>query len=324
MSTALFLMAHYADSAGSNEQFLEATLDSIFAQTDRNWFLLVIDDASPSIRGVQRLQRLQSTYPDKVHVIYNDQNRGPGASRNIGVRWAQQHRFPFTLYIDHDDVCHERRVEVTRGIFNADAQASVVYSTFHVIDENGKLTPEERLTPSIREIHESHKGCPPRGKNAWIDMGTRTGYTNLTSSTAVRTELAAEYPFPGFSVSEDLHTWYRYSAGGNDFVYTEAIPSLYRVVNGAAGSASRSREGRHEFYEKKARVDELGFKEAIDIALQRGKIASSDVDMLLIRFYLKQWRTFHLENEREIELSQLVKAYDISRDKTLRELQVGI
>jgi hypothetical protein len=85
---------------------------------------------------------------------------------------------------------HPRRLEVTKDLFLENPQIGVVYSTFEIIDEKNNLTPIERITTSILEILESHTH-PLEGKDVWIKMGTETGYTNLTSSTAVRVKFVS-------------------------------------------------------------------------------------------------------------------------------------
>ena len=90
---------------------------------------------------------------------------------------------------------HPRRLEVTKDLFLENPQIGVVYSTFEIIDEKNNLTPIERITTSILEILESHTH-PLEGKDVWIKMGTETGYTNLTSSTACPCKICISMSFP--------------------------------------------------------------------------------------------------------------------------------
>jgi hypothetical protein len=210
-----------------------------------------------------------------------------------------------------------RRLEVARKIFVSDPDASVVYSTFKVIDENSKVVPTEKLTQSIVEILEGHMGHPPQGINAWIDIGTEKGYTNLTSATVVKTELAHKYPFPPEKVSEDSNAWMRYSAGGGKFVYSGEMPTLYRIPQNTAGSSSRSREGgKHGFYVQKARVDTDGFTRAVEIAITNGKIKVEQRDELLVKFYLKLGETLFRESELDLAQDQVKLAMYVSHDLT--------
>src|ERR671932_508798 len=83
-----------------------------------------------------------------------------------------------------------------RKILLENPKVDVVYSTFEVIDENNRLIPIEKISSPILEILESHVQSPPEGNNIWIKMGTETGITNITSSTAVRIKFAYRCPFP--------------------------------------------------------------------------------------------------------------------------------
>lgn len=311
-----FVMPHWRDENIVTKRYLDEALEGIFAQTDPNWQLVIIDDLSPCKTASLFLDELKAKHSNKIHIIKNKTNNGPGYCRNLGIKWAYEHQSPIVLFNDADDISDKRRLEIAREIFESDSQVSLVYSTFKVIDENSNIVAWSQLTQSIVEILEGHRDNPPQGINAWIEIGTEKGYTNLTSSTVVDTELAYKYPFPQEKVSEDSNTWMRYSAGGNKFVYCGEIPTLYRICQNTAGSASRSREGgRRQFYLAKARVDTDGFTRALEIALTNKKIKIDQRDELLIRFYLKLAETMYREQEVDITQLQINKAKLI--DETL-------
>jgi len=315
---ATFVMPHWRPENVVTKKYLDETLETIFNQTDPNWQLVIIDDLSPCKEAIAYLDKVKAKHPKKIHIIKKKTNNGPGHCRNMGIKWAYENKSPIVLFNDADDLSDLRRLEVARKIFVKDAKASVVYTTFKVIDENSNIVPDEKLSPSIIEITDGHKGKPPQGINAWIDIGTEKGYTNLTSATVVDTEIAYKYPFPPEKVSEDSNAWMRYSAGGEKFVYTGKIPTLYRIPQNTAGSASRSREGgKHGFYVAKARVDTDGFTRAVEIAITNGKIKVEQRDELLIKFYLKLAETMYREKEMDIaaELVNLAKFIDMEITK---------
>ncbi|MBN1698468.1 MAG: glycosyltransferase family 2 protein [Spirochaetales bacterium] len=314
---ATFVMPHFREENNTTKKWLDETLEHIFKQSDPNWHLVIIDDLSPSGEAIAYLEDVKAKHPDKITVIKKETNNGPGYCRNLGIKWAFEHNSPIVLFNDADDISDIRRLEVARKIFTDDPDASVVYSTFKVIDEESKIVPMEKLTQSIVEILEGHQHNPPQGMNAWIDIGTLKGYTNLTSATVVKTELAFKYPFPPEKVSEDSNAWMRYSAGGGKFVYSGEIPTLYRIPQHTAGSSSRTREGgKHGFYIAKARVDTDGFTRALEIALTNGKVALDRRDDLLIKFYLKLGETLYRENELDLAQKQVEKAALLDKDLT--------
>ena len=188
-------------------------------------------------------------------------------------------------------------MEVVRSIFKKNPNAGVVYSTFNIIDENGKPTPYAKCSQSIIEILESHSN-PPEGKDAWINICTEAGYTNLTSTTSVLTGIARDIPFPGEKASEDYYAWLCYSASGAEFAFTPLTPTNYRIPQNTEGSASRSREGgKSKFYETKCRVDAAGVEKAIELATKRGAMDAKRADDIRAKFYIKEAVTMFREKE---------------------------
>ncbi|MFF7974901.1 glycosyltransferase [Streptomyces sp. NPDC007905] len=291
-------MPHYADAAGA-DTYLTQTLQSLHRQTDQDWQLVIIDDASPRTEDRERLRALQDLHPDRTVVLQQNVNRGQGFCRNVGVQWAWEHGSPFVLFQDADDIAHPRRLEVTRRTFDERADVDFVYSTFSVIDELGASVPPARLTPSLLEIIESHREDPVEGPDAWIRMGVDTGYTTLTSTVSVRTELALSHAFPHVRASEDAHAWFRMSAGGTSVAYLPSIPCLYRVPQGVAGSSDRSRIGA-DYYRRKAEVDTDGFLEAISISLQRQTIRPDEVNALKSAFLRRLAVTMEREGQHGV------------------------
>lgn len=315
-------MPHWTADFGRTRPHLEAALGSIFNQSDGSWELVIVDDCSDDPAAIAHLRRLAQSWPDRVHLIVQAANRGAGAARNVGIEDAAARESPFVLFLDADDVAHPDRLTYVRDAFAGRSTPGVVYSTFDVVDPDGRTVPLEEMTGSVAEVIEAHRSGPPEGADVWIPIGTETGYVNHTSSTAVRTEVALAHPFPAERVSEDAHTWFRYSAGGARFAYLDAPLSAYRTTTDAAGSSSRSREGgKHEFYASKARVDADGFRCAIDLALARRRIDREEVANLWVGFRVRLAATLAREGHFALATEQLAAARTISADATDRRLR---
>ncbi|MDP4181145.1 MAG: glycosyltransferase family 2 protein [Bacillota bacterium] len=310
---ATFVIAHWRSDNLESKRHLEEAVEGIFNQSDTNWNIVIVDDMSPCIEARRYLEALKKRSPKKINVILKETNDGPGICRNIGIRWAYDNGSPFILFNDADDISHPKRLETVRELFSNHKDAAVVYSTFQVIDENSKPVEEQHLTQSILEILEGHRENPVEGDDAWIKIGIEKGYTNLTSSTAVKTDVAYNYPFPKEKVSEDQHAWLRYSAGGGSYIYAPDIPSLYRIPQ---GKPTVSRARIRGYYSQKALVDTAGFLEAMRIAMERGKIKKEEEDDLMIRFYIKLGETLGREQQIELAAEQVRKAMVISKSKT--------
>jgi hypothetical protein len=177
------------------------------------------------------------------------------------------------------------------------------------------------MTGSVAEVIEAHRRGPPQGGEVWVAIGTETGYANHTSSTAVRTDVALAHPFPDERVSEDAHTWLRYSGGGARFAYLDAPWSAYRTTTDEAGSSSRAREGgKAVFYASKARVDTDGFRCAIELAAARGSVAPAAVPGLWVGFHVRLAATLAREGQRALALEQVEAARAVSVEATKRRL----
>jgi Glycosyl transferase family 2 len=286
---ATFVMPHYADRPQSVE-WLDEAVGGLVAQTEPDWMLVIVDDASPDARARNRLLALSREHAGRVFVVFQERNRGAGACRNTGVRWAEERGSPLVLFNDADDISHPRRLEVVELIMSPRSAVDFIYSPIVVIDECGVDLPRDRLIPALQEILEAHECAPLEGPNAWIRMGTELGYTCVTSTVAARTELATAHPFPTVRFSEDQHTWLRMSAGGTGVAFAELVPTRYRVPQDVQGQSSRDRLG--EVCDGiKASVDTAGFGEAMALAIHRGQLGSEHEPLLWERFFLRLAQT---------------------------------
>ncbi|SFR99042.1 glycosyltransferase family 2 protein [Anaeromicropila populeti] len=318
--TATFVIPHWRCDNEATRIYFDKAINSVKRQTDPNWHIVVIDDCSPCIEAREYAQKLGAENPDQVTVICLEKNMGPGGARNEGIRYAYEHESPFILFLDADDVCDERRLEVVRKHFIENPIVNVVYSTFRVIDEDDQFVKDEDIAPSIYETLEGHKHNVVEGENAWISIATEKNYTNLTSSTAVKTTIAYTTPFPEMvKCSEDAHTWMRYGARRGVFIYDETIPSLYRIPRNTE-SNSRAIIG-NDFCAMKVEVDEDGFMEAMKIAISNGNIDRSEKNELSVLFYIKLAESMIYANRKDIALLQVEKAKKISKELTEKVLK---
>jgi hypothetical protein len=311
---ATFVMPYYADRPQSAD-WLDEAVGALIAQTDRNWVLVIVDDASSDKRAHERLLAVGSEHADRVFVMREERNRGAGVCRNTGVRWARERGSPLVLFNDADDLSHPRRLEVVKQLLLRQPGVDFVYSSVAVIDERGGDLPRDRLLPALQEILESHQGAPVEGPDAWIRMGTETGYTCVTSTVAVRTELAIAHPFPPVRFSEDAHTWLRMSAGGTGLAFVAGIPTRYRVPRDVRGQCSRDRLG--EASDRiKARVDTAGFAQAITLALRRGRIDAEQAPILWERFFLRLAHTMRRGGQHDLA-DGLVERAGLARERSV-------
>jgi glycosyltransferase involved in cell wall biosynthesis len=81
---------------------LPETVESVLKQKFQDFELIVVDDGS-----TDRTRDVLCAYEDRIHYVHQE-NRGPSAARNLGVRLA---RAPWIAIQDSDDLCDPGHLE---------------------------------------------------------------------------------------------------------------------------------------------------------------------------------------------------------------------
>ena len=279
---ATFVVPTYVQNE-NGLKFLQETIQGMQSQTDSRWQAIFVEDCSPFGQVKSFFEKCVES-DERINVIYLKKRESTGNCRNIGINWAHEKKSDIILFNDADDISHPMRVEVVKDIMESNSKIHVVYSGINIINENNEFVDDKLVSPLILEILESIRNNPPAGANCWYHIGVSSGYTNLTSTTSVRTCLAMQEKFPNEFASEDAHTWYRYAARG-DFYYDPRIPTMYRVPTYAKTSTSRSYVDN--FNLTKARVDKEGFFRALDIAIENGTVEKDMRSIIEAKFLLR-------------------------------------
>jgi hypothetical protein len=127
----------------NSERHLRASIDSILAQTYRDFELLIVDDGS-SDRSVEIARSCVDT---RIRVVVNERNLGLAASLNRGLAAA---RGALIARQDSDDVSHPDRLERQVAVIARRPELALLGSQANAIDEHGRP-----LKPVDRPIDES-------------------------------------------------------------------------------------------------------------------------------------------------------------------------
>ncbi len=121
-------------------KFLKKQLDSIFAQTYRDFLLIVCDDGSTD-DSRQLLEEYQKRFVGQMQVIYNDKNLG---AKNNFFKLLSLSKAEYIMFCDQDDIWDKNKVEKTLDFFrkNEDSGVLLVHTDMRVIDENDVQTAE--------------------------------------------------------------------------------------------------------------------------------------------------------------------------------------
>src|ERR1043165_2216673 len=77
-------------------EFIGETLDSVYAQTFKDFEVVVVNDGSPD---TEDLERELARFPEKLRYV-KQENQGAAAARNTGIKNA---RGEFVAFLDADD-----------------------------------------------------------------------------------------------------------------------------------------------------------------------------------------------------------------------------
>ena len=141
------------------EKYLRACLDSVLAQTYKNWEAICVNDGS-SDNSAQILKEYAAK-DARFHII-NQQNSGVSTARNTGMR---QTTGKYLMYLDSDDIWHPQTLEILQNVMeksNADMgcfKYQEVYPDTKIIYNNYMVDSDLKLckTPLLSFIHRKIK-----------------------------------------------------------------------------------------------------------------------------------------------------------------------
>jgi len=113
------------------ERYIGETLESVLAQTYRDFEVVVVDDGSTD--GTREIVR---GYGEPVRLV-EQPNSGPAAARNRGVREA---RGEFIAFIDADDLWLPEKLALQVPLFD-DEEVGLVSCRVQLVDGSGRPHP---------------------------------------------------------------------------------------------------------------------------------------------------------------------------------------
>lgn len=128
------LIANY-----DNGQFLQEAIDSVFAQTYTDWEIIIVDDASTD--NSAEIYR-QYDYGDRIHIFYNDKNRGCTYTK---LRCIEECKGELFGFLDADDTLMSDALEYMVNAHKENPDAAIVSSRHYQCDEKMNKLYESRL-----------------------------------------------------------------------------------------------------------------------------------------------------------------------------------
>ncbi len=205
---------------------VQEAVDSVLAQTYRDFEIVVVDDGSTDETG-----RALARYGDRIRYLWQH-NRGAGAARNAGIAASGGELIAF---LDSDDLYLPQRLEVAVAVLDAHPSFGANYVDARILDASGRLW--------VRS-HLERCGSAPSG---WIfDALLRRQLLTCNTVTVRREAMARSGCFGEECFSgEDTRFFWRLAR----VCQIIALPQVLVVGRETRGSRSDFRQGRERHTE---------------------------------------------------------------------------
>jgi len=217
--------------AYNSSGYISGTLDSVFHQTLSNREIILVNDGSPDTTELEA--RLQPYLPNLRY--FSQENRGPSAARNLGIRQA---RGRYVAFLDSDDLWlpHHLFNQVQR--LERDRELGLVYANNSQIDADGYT-------------HDAFDRISQQGPVTLDSLLAERCTVNTSSVVVVREALLQTSLFDEqMRRCEDFDLWLRLASNGVKMAYEPAVHIIHRLSNGLSADRELMKQGRRQVYKK--------------------------------------------------------------------------
>jgi glycosyltransferase involved in cell wall biosynthesis len=131
--------------AYNREKYLAAAIESVIAQTFRDWELVIVDDGSTD-RTASIAREFERKHSERIHVLAQ-RNGGVTVARNTAIRAAGGTHFAF---LDSDDLWPPTKLARQAALFAERPDLAFAYSGYLLIDGAGRPVREVRPDPRFQ------------------------------------------------------------------------------------------------------------------------------------------------------------------------------
>ena len=257
--------------------YIAATLDSILAQTLRDYEIIVVNDGSPD---TEDLERVLEPYRNRIKYVVQE-NRGQAGARNTGLRLS---RAVFVAFLDQDDQWEPEFLNFQTSIMQADPGLDVHYCDAVLFGDS------PRCGRSVMEF------TPSSGDASFHRlMQRKCTVLNCAALSRRETVVRAGMFDESLRYGEDIDLWLRIARQGGRIGYQRKTLARCRLrEDSVSADVDRMIEGYLRVLEETRRcpdltpadidvVDRQIESEKASLDLVRGKLAlrKGDVDTAL-------------------------------------------
>jgi len=167
------------------EAFILETVNSVFEQSFANWEILIIDDCSTDLTA--KILKDNFSLNPKVRLFLNNENRGSGFCRNLGIAEASGR---YIAFLDSDDVWYKEKLSLQLE-FMKRHNSPISHTAYGFFDSKGG-----RLPGRIRVSNQV--GLLDNLKRTEIGTSTAIIDTNM---------VGADFRFSDIRARQDLVLW---------------------------------------------------------------------------------------------------------------------
>lgn len=249
------MMPFYGDVG----QFRDA-VESVLAQTDGDWRLVIIDDCFP---GTEHVDYVAGIADPRVSMVRNPRNLGVAGSFQRSIELAEADHL---VIMGCDDLMHPRYVERMRQLLRLHPDADYVQPGVQVIDDDGR--PSRPLADRVKAWYRPAGTGPRTLVGEALALSLLRGNWTYFPSILWRRETAARFGFRAeFEIVLDLALQFDIATSGGTLLVDDDIVFSYRRHAASASSTAavkgeRFDEERSFFDEAERRCRELGWDRA--------------------------------------------------------------
>lgn len=194
-------------------KYIVETVDSIIAQTYKDWELIIIDDCSPAQNTMEVLRDVKAM-DTRIRIMKTQKNSGAGIARNVGIEAAKGR---YLAFCDSDDWWYPTKLQEQLQFMTDN---NYPFTCTYYEDANEHLEPYYTMKQALRNnFNDLISGC---------NIGT--------PGVMIDTHILGKKYMPNLRRAEDWALWLEYL---KDTEYLYTYPKAlwkYRHVPGSESS----------------------------------------------------------------------------------------
>ena len=140
-----------------SKRFISQTIESVQAQTYKNWEMIIVDDLSPDNSNEIIEEYIKKD--NRIKLIKLEKNSGPAVARNRAIEEAKGR---YIAFLDADDLWYPEKLEKQISFMDTN-NYGLTYTNYETMNENGDKLNNIIVSPSklnYKQLLKSNKiGC---------------------------------------------------------------------------------------------------------------------------------------------------------------------